>query len=118
MANLLLVRRLEVMSVNWRKTTTQKGAKKSVLETLMKFNLDILIAHISNYFCRDSKVCMQFLSDDDYQLNNTVPRQVARPKTVPKTARNRKTFSPNDPHLQVCDKEIGHAQGHTLLSGM
>ena len=74
MANSLLVRRLEIMSAHWRETTTQKGAKKSVLETLMKFNLDILIAHILNYFCCDSKVCMQFLSDDDYQLNNTVCR--------------------------------------------
>ena len=79
MANLLLVRRLEVVSANWKKTTTQKGAKKSVLGTLMKFNLDILIAHILNYFCCDSKVCMQFLSDDDYQLNNTVRRLEARP---------------------------------------
>ena len=74
MANLLPVRRLEVMSADWRETTTQKGAKKSVLETLMKFNSDILIAHILNYFCCDSKVCMQFLSCDDYQLNNTVRR--------------------------------------------
>ena len=67
------------MSANWKETTTQKGAKKSVLETLMKFNLDILIAHILNYFCCDSKVCMQFLSDDDYQLNNTIRRLEARP---------------------------------------
>ena len=74
MANLLLVGRLEVMSANWSETTTQKGAKKSVLETLMKFSSDILIAHVLNYFCCDSKVCMQFLSDDDYQLNNTVRR--------------------------------------------
>ena len=37
-----------------------------------KFHLDILIAHILNYFCCDLKGCMQFLSDDDYQLNNTV----------------------------------------------
>ena len=74
MANLFLVRRLEFMSANWRETTTHRGAKKSVLETSMKFNLDILIAHILNYFCCDSKVCMQFLSDDDYQLKNTVRR--------------------------------------------
>ena len=74
MANSLLVRRLGIMSADWRETTTQKGDKKSVLETLIKFNLDILIAHILNYFCCDSKVCMQFLSDDDYQLNNTVRR--------------------------------------------
>ena len=74
MANSLPVRRLEIMSAHWRETTTQKGAKKSVFETLMKFNLDILTAHILNYFCCDSKVCMQFLSDDDYQLNNTVRR--------------------------------------------
>ena len=73
-ANSLLVRRLEIMSADWRETTTQKGAKKSVLEKSMKFNSDILIAHILNYFCCDSKVCMQFLSDDDYQLNYTVRR--------------------------------------------
>ena len=72
MANLLLVRRLEVVSANWKKTTTQKGAEKAVLETLMKYSLDIMIAHILNYFCCNSKVCMEFLSDDDYQLNNTV----------------------------------------------
>ena len=81
-ANSLLVRRLEIMSAHWRETTTQKGAKKSVSETLMKCNLDILIAHILNYFCCDSKVCMQFLSDDDYQLNNTVRRLELWPDTV------------------------------------
>ena len=74
MVNSLLVRRLEIMFARWRGTTTQKGAKKSVFETLMKSNVDILIAHILNYFCCDSKVCMQSLSDDDYQLNNTVRR--------------------------------------------
>ena len=74
MANLLLVRRLEIMSADWSKTTTQKGAKKSVLDTLMKFNSDILIERNLNYFCCDSKVWIQFLSDDDYQLNNTVRR--------------------------------------------
>ena len=82
MANLFLIRRLEIVSANWKKTTTQKGAKKSVLETSMKFNLDILIAHISNYFCCDSKVYMQFLSDDDYQLNNTFRKLEARPYLV------------------------------------
>ena len=55
MANLLLVHRLEVMSADWSETTTQTGAKKSVLETLMKFNSDILIAHILNYFFLDFK---------------------------------------------------------------
>ena len=74
MANSLLVRRLEIMSADWSETTTQNGAKKSVLEKLMNFNSDILIAHILNYFCCDLKVCMQFVSDDDYQLNNTVRR--------------------------------------------
>ena len=67
-ANLLLVRRLEIMSADWSKTTTQKGAKKSVLEKLMKFNSDILIARNLKYFCCDSKVWMQFLRDDGYQL--------------------------------------------------
>ena len=33
-ANLLLVRRLEVMATNWKETTTQRRAEKSVLETL------------------------------------------------------------------------------------
>ena len=79
MANLLLVLRLKFMAGNWKETTTQRGDKKSVLETLIKFNLDILIAHILNYFCCDSKVCMQFLSDGDYQSNNTVRRLEARP---------------------------------------
>ena len=79
MANVLLVRRQEVMAANWKETKTQRGAKKSVLETLIKFNLDILIAHILNYFCCDSKVYMQFLSDGDYQLNNTVRRLEAPP---------------------------------------
>ena len=79
MPGLSLVRRLEVMAANWKETATQRGAKKSVLETLIKFNSNILIAHILNYFCCDSKVCMQSLSDDDYQLNNTVRRLEAQP---------------------------------------
>ena len=79
MANLSLVRRLEVMAANWIEPTTRRRAKKSVLDTLIKFNLDILIAHILNYFCCDSQVCMQFLSDLDYQLNDTVRRLEARP---------------------------------------
>ena len=70
------------MSVNWKETTTQKGAKKSVLETLMKFDLDILIAPILNYFCCASKVCMQFLNDDDYHLSNTVRGLEARPYSL------------------------------------
>ena len=74
MANLFLVHRLEVMAANWKETTTQRRAKKSVLETLIKQDLDILIAHILDNFCCDSKVCMQFLSDDDYQLNDDVRR--------------------------------------------
>ena len=78
MANLLLVRRLEVMAANWKETTTQRGAKKSVLETLIKSNLDILIAIILNHFCCELKVCMQSLSDDDYELNNTVRRLEVR----------------------------------------
>ena len=49
MANLVLVRRLEVLAANWKEATTQRRAEKSVLETLIKFHLDILIAHILNY---------------------------------------------------------------------
>ena len=45
MVNLLLVRRLEVTAANWKEATTQI-AEKSVLETIIEFHLDILIAHI------------------------------------------------------------------------
>ena len=82
MANLVLFRRLEVMAANRKETITQRRAEKSVLETSIKLNLDILIARISNNYCCESKVCMQFLCDDDYQLNNTVRRLEARPYYV------------------------------------
>ena len=71
--------RVHYLSADWRscphtgeRQQHKKGAKKSVIETLMKCNLDIVIKYILNYFCCDLKVCMQFLSYDGYQLNSTV----------------------------------------------
>ena len=62
------------MAANRKETAKQRRVEKSVLNILIKFHLDILIAHVLNYFCCDSKVCMRFLSNDNYQLNKTVCR--------------------------------------------
>ena len=63
------------MDSNWKETRKQRVEKEiRLLFVLGLGEIDKLIANVLNYFWRASKVCMQFLSGDNYQLNNTVPR--------------------------------------------